>query len=196
MTLGGATIVVAYTLFAVLLALVVVVGAAWTQLDRRRGDDDRTGRALAAAMPRLEAAGARSRSLAEAATERARARLVRRPAGESSRGARPAGKSLRGAAAAGLDAVARGASSLSGRLASQRAADPTAALAAAPPARRGAGARVEGGRSWRAPRAADRPGAGAPGERAGERTGERTPGAPVEDGRDRLPASFRDRLVS
>lgn len=169
MTLGGAAIVVAYTLFAVLLALVVVVAAAWTQLDGRRTDDDRTGRALAAVMPRVEAALARGRSLAEDGTERTRAWLVRTPRGER----------LRGAGAAGLDAVARGAASLSGRLAVQRAADPTASAPAVPPAqhRSGTGApeagarRVGAGQALRAEDGAD-------------------------DGRDRLPASFRNRLVS
>ncbi|NNH24789.1 hypothetical protein, partial [Pseudokineococcus marinus] len=60
MTLGGATVVVAYTLFAVLLALVVVAVACWTQLEGRRARGDRLGRALAPLMRGLEAGGARA----------------------------------------------------------------------------------------------------------------------------------------
>jgi len=197
MTFGGAAVVVAYTLFAVLLALVVVVAAAWAQLDRRRGDDDRTGRALAVVMRRLETTGARGRSLAAAGTERARARLVRSSSGER----------LRAGVAGGLDAVARGATSLSGRLAAQRAAGastgtqlpapttsteaPTASAAVPGQPRRRTGRLRSQDPSTQDPPADDPPAGG-----AHPVADEVVAGGQVEDDRNRLPTALRDRLVS
>ncbi|MEJ5866338.1 hypothetical protein WDV85_01120 [Pseudokineococcus sp. 5B2Z-1] len=135
MTLGGATVVVAYTLFAVLLALVVVAVACWTQLEGRRARGDRLGRALAPLMRGLEAGGAR-------AAAAGRSLLEPRPPASAGSGATPADDApvgaaevderperrprvaarARSAAAGALDAVARGAGALSGRLAAQAAA--------------------------------------------------------------------------
>ncbi|WP_298804775.1 hypothetical protein [uncultured Pseudokineococcus sp.] len=145
MTLGGATVVAAYTLFAVLLALVVVAVACWAQLEGRRARGDRLGRALAPLMRGLEAGGARAaaagRSLLEprtpadagsGATPTDDAPTDDAPTDDASTGGdAPAGGGARpergprvaararSAAAGALDAVARGAGALSGRLAAQ-----------------------------------------------------------------------------
>lgn len=100
MTLGGLAVVLAFMAAVLLLALVVVVSASWSHLEHRRGDGDRTGRALAAGMSRVEEAGARGREL-----------VVR-----ADRGARPL-------LARWLDGGARGAQALAARLAGRRGDD-------------------------------------------------------------------------
>ncbi|MEJ5945370.1 hypothetical protein WDZ17_08690 [Pseudokineococcus basanitobsidens] len=67
MTLGGLAVVLAFMAAVVLLALVVVVAASWSQLEARRGGADRLGRLLATGMTRVEHLLARARrALADA----------------------------------------------------------------------------------------------------------------------------------